>query len=93
MTNNESIQEQGADKYIAELLDAYFMFRRNMPGDGLIEEPKSTDEIIDELNPMVPLYGKKEGIFDYMLEHGYGFTTLADGSVKWAIWRLTEGDL
>ena len=77
----------------AELLDAYFMFRRNLPSaeQGLgkaMEEHKTTDEIIDDLQPMMPLSQKV--VVGYMRSHDYSMTTVADGSVKWAIWRFMD---
>ena len=77
----------------AEVLDAYFTFRRNLPendpGFGkAFEEPKTTDEIIDDLQPMMPLSQKV--VVGYMRSHGFGMTTVADGSVKWAIWRFMD---
>ena len=29
-------------------------------------------------------------VVDYMRVHGYGFTTLQDGSVRWAVWRFVD---
>ena len=77
----------------AELLDAYFTFRTNMPGDDpgfgpAVEEPKTTEEIIDDLMPM--MYMNKTVVAGYMRVHDYGFTTVADGSVRWAIWRYMD---
>lgn len=88
----ESLDEE--ERCQAEVLDAYFTFRRPLPGEepGLgspIEEPKTTDDIIDELLPMVAL--SKKVVVDYMRSHDYGMTTVGDGSVKWAIWRFVEG--
>ena len=77
----------------AELLDAYFTFRTNMPGEDpgfgkAVEEPKTTDEIMDDLQPM--MFMSKNVVAGYMRSHEYGFTTVADGSVRWAIWRYVE---
>ena len=77
-----------------EVLDAYFTFRRNLPGEepGMgrpIEEPKTTEDIIDDLQPMMSL--SKTLVVAYMRSHGYGMTTIGDGSVKWAIWRFVDG--
>ena len=78
----------------AEVLDAYFLFRRPLPGEepGMgkpVEEHKTTDEIIDDLMPM--MYIKKEVVVGWMRSHGYGMTTIGDGSVKWAVWRFVDG--
>ena len=77
----------------AEMLDAYFLFRRNMPEDDpgfgkAVEDPKSTQDIIDELQPMMELTEKI--VVEYMRVHGYGFTTLQDGTVKWAVWKFVK---
>lgn len=87
----ESLEE--SERVQAELLDAYFMFRRNLPDDDpgfgkAVEDPKTTQDIIDELQPMMGLSEKI--VADYMRVHGYGFTTLQDGSVRWAIWRFVK---
>ena len=72
------------------VLDAYFCSRHNLPGkselgEELAEDNKSTQEIVDELSAMIPL--EPGVVASYMIKHSYGFTTLADGNVKWAIWR------
>ena len=54
-----------------------------------VEEHKTTDEIIDDLMPM--MYIKKEVVVGWMRSHGYGMTTIGDGSVKWAVWRFVDG--
>ena len=99
MTTNrtDNINSNNSENtFVADLLNAYFTHRRNLPGEfagrPLFEEHKSTYDIIDDLSPMADLYNAKSDIVSYMQAHGYGFTTLADGSVKWAIWRIVEGD-
>ncbi|MBQ7181643.1 MAG: hypothetical protein IJR87_10170 [Bacteroidaceae bacterium] len=87
----ESLDEE--ERCQAELLDAYFTYRTNMPDDDpgfgkASEEPKTTDEIIDDLMPM--MFMSKSVVADYMRTHEYGFTTVADGSVRWAIWRYLD---
>lgn len=87
----DSLDEEERNQ--AELLDAYFTFRTNMPGEDpgfgkAVEEPKTTDEIMDDLMPM--MYMKKDVVAGYMRTHDYGFTTVADGSVRWAIWRFVD---
>ncbi len=69
----ESLEE--SERVQAELLDAYFMFRRNLPDDDpgfgkAVEDPKTTQDIIDELQPMMGLSEKI--VVDYMRVHGYG---------------------
>ena len=85
----ESLDE--AERAQADVLDAYFMFRTNMPGDDpgfgkAIEEPKTTEEIMDDLSPMMPLSQKV--VVGYMRSHEFGMTTVGDGTVRWAIWRF-----
>ena len=87
----ESLDEE--ERCQAELLDAYFTFRTNMPGEDpgfgrASEEPKTTEEIMDDLTPMFPM--NKNVVAGYMRAHDYGFTTLLDGSVRWAIWRYMD---
>ena len=87
----ESLDEEERNQ--VEVLDAYFTFRTNMPGEDpgfgkAVEEPKTTDEIMDDLMPM--MYMKKDVVAGYMRTHDYGFTTVADGSVRWAIWRFVD---
>lgn len=78
------------EKCQAELLDSYFTFRRNLPEEGqalgkTIEEHKTTDEIIDDLTPM--MYVAKNVVVGWLRAHDYHITTVADGTPKWAIWR------
>lgn len=87
----ESLDEEERNQ--VEVLDAYFTFRTNMPGEDpgfgkIIAEPKTTDEIIDDLMPMMPISQKV--VAGYMRSHEYGLTTIGDGSVKWAIWRFVD---
>lgn len=88
----ESLEEE--ERAQVEVLDAYFTFRRNLPEDDpgfgkAIEEPKTTQDIIDELSTMMRLTEKV--VVAYMHIHAYGMTTVADGTVKWAIWRFMNG--
>ena len=81
------------EKSQAEVLDAYFTFRVNLPDNDpgigkIISEPKTTDEIIDDLQPMMPL--SQNIVVGYLRSHGFGMTTVEDGTVKWAIWRVVE---
>ena len=74
--------EQAAE----QLLETYMQFRDNLPHDGYVEEHKTTLEIQDDLAPM--LYVSEEKIVKFMLSHDYNMTTEADGTVRWAIWRM-----
>ena len=87
----ESLDEE--EKIQVEVLDGYFTFRTNMPGDDpsfgkAVEEPKTTVEIMDDLAPM--MFVEKTIVAGYMRTHGYSVTTMADGSVRWAIWRYVD---
>ena len=75
MSQRENEQDRDAQKreFAKQLLDSYFMFRRNLPEAGFIQENKTTLQIMDELTPM--------------MMHDYSTTTEQDGTVVWAIWR------
>lgn len=73
------------------VLNAYFDTRSNTPGESEIKgkhlapEYKTTQDIIDELMPMMAV---SPGIVSkYLLLQGYTMATYDDGTVKWAIWR------
>ena len=87
MSQRENDQDRDAQKreFAKQLLDSYFMFRRNLPEAGFIQENKTTLQIMDELTPMMML--PTESVVGYMLEHEYSTTTEDDGTVVWAIWR------
>lgn len=81
------------EKCQAELLDSYFTFRRNLPEEdkGLgraVEEPKTTEDIIDDLMPMMNI--SKDVVVGWLRAHDYHITTAADGSPRWAIWRYVD---
>lgn len=87
----ESLDE--VEKTQVEVLDAYFTFRSPLP----VEEPgfgkavpdyKTTDDIIDDLQNMMPV--SQSVVIGYMQSHEYGFTTVGDGSVRWAVWRYPD---
>ena len=87
MSQRENEQDRDARKreFAKQLLDSYFMFRQNLPGEGYIQENKTTLQIMDELTPMMML--PTDDVVGYMLEHDYSTTTEQDGTVVWAIWR------
>lgn len=73
-----------------KMLDAYFSSRENLPGksltgEDLVPEPKTSTEICDDLEDMY--YVSNSIIAKWMQLHGFGYTTVEDGTVKWAIWR------
>jgi len=70
-----------------KVLDAYFALRQPMPQDGSVQQNRTTEEIQDDMAAMMDV--SKEEIIEYMTEHDYNPTTDTDGTVKWAIWRIT----
>lgn len=79
-----------SDRLQVKLLDAWAQSRDNLPGSDpegnkLIDDPKTTDEIMDELQPMFPV--SREIIAYYLSYNEFGFTTDDSGALKWAIWR------
>lgn len=87
MSQRENEQDLDAQKreFAKQLLNSYFMFRRNLPEAGFIQENKTTLQIMDELTPMMML--STDDVVQYMMEHDYSTTTEQDGTVVWAIWR------
>lgn len=89
------------EKWVAELtederdqitiLDAYFATRSNKPGESeitgrhLAPEYKTTQDIIDELIPMMTV--SPSIVSKYLLLKDYMMATYDDGTLKWAIWR------
>lgn len=73
------------------ILDAYFATRSNVPGASeatgrhLAPEYKTTQDIIDELMPMMPI--SQQILSKYLLMKDYTMATYDDGSIIWAIWR------
>ena len=89
----EQLDEE--EKTQAELLDAYFTFRCNLPekDSGLgkvIEDHKTTDDIMDDLQPM--MFVSKNVVVGWMRAHDFHITTVGDGTPKWAIWRHLNED-
>jgi len=82
---NQNETDNREKQLTMNLLDSYFMFRQNLPGEGYIQENKTTLQVQDELEPMMHVGGLD--IVEYMDDHGYSFTTEQDGTVVWAIWR------
>lgn len=88
MSQRENEHDRDAQKreFAKQLLNSYFMFRQNLPGEGYIQENKTTQQIQDELEPMYSV--TTDEIVGYMLEHDYSTNTEQDGTVVWAIWRM-----
>ena len=85
----ETLNEE--ERCQTEALDAYFTFRTNLPAEDealgkAFEDHKTTEEIIDDLVPMMDV--NKTVVVGYLRAHDYHMTTIADGTVKWAIWRF-----
>ena len=77
---------------VAKVLDAYFQFRSNVPefgGSKLLEDKKTTQDIIDDLAPMMTV--SETDVLNYLHDKGYQITSMEDGSVKWQIWRIWDG--
>ena len=53
-----------------------------------VEEPKTTEDIIDDLMPMMNM--SKDVVVGWLISHDYHITTVADGSPRWAIWRFVD---
>lgn len=88
MEENKELKKEMIEK----VLNAYFQFRSNEPefgGKQLVEDNKSTQDIIDELVPMMTV--SEEDVLEYLHTHEYQITSLEDGSVKWQIWRIWDG--
>ncbi|MDD6552996.1 MAG: hypothetical protein PUF37_05340 [Prevotellaceae bacterium] len=73
-----------------QVLSEYFQSRENLPGksvDGLPLKPdfKTTEEIVADTAPMMEM--DPVSVVVWLKTHGFHMATLADGSVKWAIWR------
>ena len=87
LKENDRTEEE---KMQCKLLDEYMNTRDNLPGKGvtgteLVFDPKSSEEIAEDLQPMY--YMDIRVIANYMFMHEFGTTTVEDGTVKWAIWR------
>ncbi|MCR4602446.1 MAG: hypothetical protein K5683_02785 [Prevotella sp.] len=79
-------QENKENRIAKEVLDAYFLFRRPLPENGAIQQNLTTQQIQDELEPMMLI--SLNDIIQYMSDHEFSMTTEADGSVAWAVWRI-----
>jgi len=74
---------------VLSVLDAYTLNRNYEKTDeSWAVENKSTDEIIDDLSPMMPLTHRD--VNDYMIAHGYMMMPMSDGTVKWRMYRYIQ---
>ena len=80
MSQRENEQDRDARKreFAKQLLDSYFMFRQNLPGEGYIQENKTTLQIMDELTPMMML--PTNDVVGYMWVD----------SISWNTWMTTS---
>lgn len=68
------------------ILDAYFQCRSNRQDLNMVQDNKTTQQIIDETADTLELDDKT--VVTYMVEHGYLLTENADGSPIWMIYRM-----
>lgn len=85
MSRKETDNTDRKKQLLQSLLDSYFQFRSPLPCEGYYQENKTTQQIQDELEPM--LHVDALGIAEYMDDHDYSFITELDGTVRWAVWR------
>ncbi|MCD8296851.1 MAG: hypothetical protein LUC88_04690 [Prevotella sp.] len=87
--NDDSLELE--DKLMTEAIETWLQCRSNLPTKSqvtmqpLMPEHKTTQEIIDDLQPMMPIDAMT--VARVMKQHEYSMMTERDGSVKWAIWR------
>lgn len=72
------------------LLDNYFASRSPEPkmgitGDSYTPEYKTTEDIYEDLALINPVSTRM--IVIYLRNHGYRLKTVADGTLRWEIWR------
>lgn len=75
---------------VATVMEAWATTRENLPGQNgggeeLKEFPESTTEIASDIQDMCD--ADLQTINRWMRMHGFGMTTMDDGTIKWAIWR------
>lgn len=54
-------------------------------GDSYTPEYKTTEDIYEDLEPINPVSTRL--IVIYLRNHGYRLKTVADGTLRWEIWR------
>lgn len=88
----DSLDDQ--HKQYANILNAYFQYKtgdENFGGKHRTSDFKSTQEIADDLYDMIIL--DREDILEYMFYRDFELVTLPDGTVKWKIYRIQEGNI
>lgn len=80
-------KEERRRQQVETIMNAYMKRRHGIPtGLGAeMEEHKTTQMIVEDLEDMMTL--TMDEIVDYLSERGYGYITLEDGSLAWAMWR------
>lgn len=68
------------------VLDAYFQCRSNRQVLNMVQDNKTTQQIIDETADTLELDDMT--VVAYMVEHGYLLTEDDDGSPIWMIYRM-----
>lgn len=85
------------DEQVTMVLEEYFSTRYNLPGRNiegvqLAREDKTTEDIQDDIIPIMVL--TKDEINDFLFFRDFKLAHQADGTLKWAIWRdITVGAL
>ena len=68
------------------VLDAYFQCRSNRQELNMVQDNKTTQQIIDETYDTLELDDKT--VVTYMVEHGYLLIEDDDGSPIWMIYKM-----
>ena len=88
--DNEEQRQDPLEGFNLVLLDNYFASRSPEPkkgitGDSYTPEYKTTEDIYEDLEPINPVPTRL--IVVYLRSHGYRLKTVADGTLRWEIWR------
>ena len=85
-------QKINKDQVKREALQTYFLDKSSTCKERKDGEPtvvpcfRTTQELIDELSPMVSI--REEDVLEFMANHDYHMTTDEGGSVKWEIYKI-----
>ena len=79
------MEEKKLQQIKRDILDAYFLSRLPLPEEGAVQQNRSTQDILDELEPMGAV--TKDDVLEYLAGNDFHPTTERDGTVVWAIWR------
>lgn len=88
--DNEQQHQDPLEGFNLVLLDNYFASRSPEPkmgitGDSYTPEYKTTEDIYEDLEPINPVPTRL--IVIYLRNHDYRLKTVADGTLRWEIWR------